>query len=81
MVFDARGIASDEAVFQPAKTLFHHVGAGFERRFTNAGKASVGVDLQEDEIAPAQSDLVDRKAGDFELAGIRRWVGKNVTRR
>ena len=69
MVFHSARIAPDETFFEPSQALFHHVGAGLECRFAEAGQSLVGMDFEEDQVAPSQRDLVDVEAGDLQLAG------------
>ena len=65
---DAARVPPDVALLEPAEFVFDGVLAAFERALTDAGQAGIGLDFDEEQVPPAQTDLVDLKAGDLDSA-------------
>src|SRR5256714_7082491 len=69
MLFDSRGIAADKAVLQPSQLGLDGIGAAFKRRFADARQSCIRFYFDENQVAPAERELVDSEAGDLETAG------------
>ena len=64
----AGGVETHILGFEPAQHGFGYVRTAFEGRLAESGNACVGVHLDEHQVAPANRDLVDLEAGDFDFS-------------
>src|SRR2546423_3750223 len=69
MLFDSRRIAADEAVLQPSQLDLDGIGAAFKRRFADARQSCIRFYFDENQVAPAERELVDGEAGDLDTTG------------